>query len=854
MLIIPKKYINRKNFIYKMESINIISPNKKRSNLVLKTLKSQSQKNLGLLSEVKLQQTYVFYWQSNCGPYSRKEKQSWQPFDDTNQIHLNRMYEQYSKNRNSYIFNLVYSANDCAVNFIKMVLYDFDSNSICAIKFEEQKNNPILTPAKNVIFKDTQTNINFHRHISNSELKGLNKFNTVKFTKIEIKDLELKNNNKQTSHNEEDFLFFWKSNKDIWDSDESIWTPYDLEDESILKVGFQQFLENNNKNIFNLKNQQNYVDFSKMFILNKQNPLECRPILRISPKLVTNVFRINRFDNPFVLSNVKLDFMENQILNQNEFELFFKNTDKEKCKKINKISFKVFSEFTCKLDIEERICFFENDYIIDIPLQEIKSILLEEINELGKEEGQLPNFESQNIYKSLIESIRNYKSFFKIILYIYTMEGYLYKKINNYLKIYQKVELEKIKYFYISLLASFKYLNKFIKIKDDQDLIVYRASRFSEQEFKQYQNKNNFCMIRIFKEFLSTTSNPQIINSFYNNYEKEIPNIKQFLWHIRIPKEIIKNESTNFADITEFSQFPSEKEILIKSGAIIQIDKIVPYTEKKGNQIIEYKNKYKALCTLKTFSFAPFFKLVSLDPSIKELNLSGNNLGVHEKSMLILKEALEKANSIQFLRLDNNNLGADEKNVFYLKETLEKNNFIKELDLRNNNLGLNDKSMLYLKEAFIKNKSIQILRLENNNLGGNEKCMLYFKEAFEKNSSIEILRLENNNLGGNEKCMLYFKEAFEKNFSIKDLNISNNKLGGNEKNILYLKEALENNKSIQKLNLGENFFGGNEKILLYLKEALVKNKTIEELKLSSNYLSPNEKNLFRDFKNIKIDY
>jgi len=78
---------------------------------------------------------------------------------------------------------------------------------------------------------------------------------------------------------------------------------------------------------------------------------------------------------------------------------------------------------------------------------------------------------------------------------------------------------------------------------------------------------------------------------------------------IRIPKEIIINEPNNFADISQNSNF-DEKEILIRTGAIIKIEQIIPYTEQIENKMIMYKNKFKKIITLKSFSIASFFKII----------------------------------------------------------------------------------------------------------------------------------------------------------------------------------------------------------------------------------------------------
>jgi len=176
------------------------------------------------------------------------------------------------------------------------------------------------------------------------------------------------------------------------------------------------------------------------------------------------------------------------------------------------------------------------------------------------------------------------------MMFLYTMEGYLYLKLNSHLWNSDKSGFENIVYYYTCLLASFEYFSKNTKFNQNHDLVVYRASKFSEEEFQVYDKKNNTIITRNFKEFVSTSKDPNVLKKFsdLNN-----PNINEFLWEITIPSYIIRTEPNNFADISEFSQLPDEREILIRSGSIIKIEKIIPFTEEIEGKIKEYPNKFK---------------------------------------------------------------------------------------------------------------------------------------------------------------------------------------------------------------------------------------------------------------------
>jgi len=743
--------------------------------------------NLELKKKLQsLNLNYIFYWQSNLNPFSKNESQTWNAYDDNIQFHLNLKYKQYLEDKNNFYFPLLHPSNNYNVDFKDMrQVHQNDTYRIRPIKVEKLK--PTL----------------------------INK-------------------------TDQDFVFFWKANKDPWNqNEETLWSPYDEEDQFILKEAYNKYLEHKIENIVNLKIlDHHFIDFSKMVQSDKLNPYKQRPVQRCHPKLVSNILRKNRM----ITSNEDTTFLpeivEKQYLNKDDIKKYFKNIENQKLKKLNKIYFNVFPEFQCELEIEKELCFFEDNFSIEVSLKEIKSILIQEISYLSKCDSN-SNENTAKSYLSQIEKIIDYKSFFIKMVFIYTMEGYLYKQLNFILRKMIISDFEKIKYYYTCLLFSFQYFSKITKFNTNNDLIVWRASKFSQEEFQAYEAKNKRNIIRIFKEFLSTSKEEKKILNFFDKNDTET---KEFLWEIRIPKEIIKNEPNNFADISNSSKF-DEKEILIRSGAIIQIDQILPYTEKKGNAIIEYPNKFKKTCTLKSFSLKTFLNLISFDPSIEELYLGDNKLGEYENSMLLLKEALEKNNTLKELNLYGNKLGENDKNIEYLKEALLKNNSIQNLNLYGNELGVNIKNMMHIKKALQKNNSIQTLNLQGNYLGGNENNMNHLKEALQINKSIQNLYLSGNELGRNENNMKNLKEALQKNNIIQELDLSGNELGINENNIKHLKDALQANKSIKKLNLEGNELGINENNMKHLKDAFQINKSIKRLNLRWNKLNRYDNNI-----------
>lgn len=840
-----------------------------------------------------------FFWKANYHFQDNNHNLIWNEYDLNNQNFLNKKYKQFCKNTNQFSFNLISPCENYAVNFLKMHQFSIlESWKIRPIKFERfQKdsssyrknlNNNKFNKLNNINLSDFKPKYSednedqYYQFFYNTKEYPLNddqqdswepytknnqdylnfmykKFlldtseHSIKLESYVVNFLtmvqySLEDTNKINPVKIERLknCFFWNSSKNPWDTkEEPVWSPYTLEDQSIIKTAYQIYINDNTKNIVYLKTKPNYyIDFSVMKQIKKHTENKKRPIMRGNPRLITNVVRINRFEN-FQNSN--------HINNQNNFSVIDKmkiqnrwqflsvldNLYKEKYKNIHTIYFNIFPEFSIKVEIEESLSLFSNNFHLDNTFEEIKSYIISEISNLGKECDC-------DIFEYIVEfnTMIDYRSFFTKIVYIYTLEGYLYSHLNQLLRENGKTGFQKLKYYYISLLASFYYFSSKSCLKSiinqQRDLTVFRGTRITDDELKQYEIRGMKNIIRVFNEFLST-SITKSLKSIY--FDKNNENIKQIFWEIIIPEALIKEEPFNFALIFDNSDYPDENEVLLRSGAIIEIIEIIPYSEIINNQIIYYKNKFKKICILKSFNLSSFYKLISLHNSISELHLQNNKLGEDERKMMFLREAIQNQNSISYLSLSNNNLGINENNFAILKEILDKNNIINRLILNNNKIGENIKNMEFLKEIIVNNHSISYLGLQNNNLGQNEKNLMFLKDSIEENKKISYLSLGRNNLGGNINNMRHLQKALEKNNSISKLGLGANNIGEKVENMKLLKEILEKNKSITELFLFENNLGKNIENINILKEGLIKNTSIFNLAIGYNNLGGNENNL-----------
>jgi len=451
----------------------------------------------------------TFYWNEKSS--DEKNYNKWSPYGSDNQKLLNLKYQSYRKSNSQAIADLIGDFDSLYV--------DFDR------KMQISKNKQDLRAIKIVVTSKIQDN------------------NQI-------------NQSSNTLYKDDEIVFFWKSNKDPFDkNEEPEWSPYDLEDQKVLKDQFEIYLNDYSQNIANLKSlADNYVDFSSMYQISKLDSSRQRHVQRCHPKLVKNIHRINRFnDDNDDFNQTQMNFIKTTTIKYNIIQSLkhYKN-------EIFTIYFNVF-ETIISLKMESNMCFFQNNNIIDFPIQDMKNILVKEITDLGKLNGNIEY--SIKKYCSDINNIVNEEQFFVQIVKLYTIEGYLFERLNRFLRTGHKMNIQLIKYYYTCLLFSFEYfsnqtLQKYSTIKED--LIVYRGSGFQDNELENelQQTKQNSLTLRVFKEFLSTSYDIDSAKKFLKQNDK-----LQYFIEIKIPKELIISEPSNFCDISNHSAFMHEKEI-----------------------------------------------------------------------------------------------------------------------------------------------------------------------------------------------------------------------------------------------------------------------------------------------------
>ena len=456
----------------------------------------------------------------------------------------------------------------------------------------------------------------------------------------------------------------------------------------------------------------------------------------------------------------------------------------------------------------------------------------------------------------------------------------------------------------------------------EKNLLIYRPYKLSGAELDFY--KENIYSILFSDEFISATPNKEKAENYFkafngfsndddfNNYknfkslknennennqkrenstvENEInlnnnfsydPNLNA-LFEIEVPYYMLENDNLNIDSLAfvydeNFSLYPQDEEIILRSGSILMVKEII--------QTPKELHKYVIKMAVLSFSWKGFFDCLAYNQNTKEINLNKNGIGNFRKSVKYLCEALVKNKNIEKLDLKENNFGENFESMKYLANLLSVSNqfsqnknlnsfiienavpMLKILDLNNNKIGKNSQiakvfcealqininlkhldlscnffnepeSAKALSQAIMYNKSIEKLDLSQNNLGSNLLSVNYISEAILYNKKIQVLNLSDNNIGERPDVIKSLFDSIAKNKILRKLNLSNNSFGVNSISVRYLAESLILNQFIQDLDLKNNSLG-NVDSLTYLCALLEKNDIIEVLDLSKNKIGIN---------------
>lgn len=440
--------------------------------------------------------------------------------------------------------------------------------------------------------------------------------------------------------------------------------------------------------------------------------------------------------------------------------------------------------------------------------------------------------------KSFLKALKYSKIYKCIHAKIKTFQMTNSKYDENYEK---EFEINNIKNLKDSLFKDYSNFSSEIKETQMNKIISYLfCHKFKQTENLKIMHFKNFIYDwSILANFIAYKTNLNKLNLTYSKLgEKGNLEIITLLNLSNLKKKEIKEIYLN----SNFLGRENNEAFFLLSKGISQLSKIQKL-DLSNNEIGASENCMKLLAEV----------LIMKDcPSFKYLNIASCEVGVSDKGLLHLADALSVNKNIENLILSYNHLGRSEiyRNNFF--ESLITNKRLLVLNLSNNALSAHEK-VEYCLSKFLKfNGTIRELYLNNNNLGKSHDELNSLFNSLAENKSLMKIYMENNNIGANEKHLRYLAKAIKANETLKEIYLMYNYLGRYRDSFIYFCKRLFRNKSLEKLDISFNNFSSQDKSLAKLFEILkeISSKTLKEIKLSK--VEPEEKRLFDEYMKMHL--
>ena len=179
------------------------------------------------------------------------------------------------------------------------------------------------------------------------------------------------------------------------------------------------------------------------------------------------------------------------------------------------------------------------------------------------------HYETQSVELSKIDAFERIYTKFHAIQY-YTMDSFLFRLVNS---AFRSEDPEQI--FNISLLQYVIFINKLTEVSqlqsehiDLEDVTLYRGKKLEANVLQQL--KDNINGLVSINGFLST-SQSKAVAEIYAGVDEESDGYISALFELHVNKASLLRK---FALISEFSQFPQEKEVLFTVGNVWKIESV----------------------------------------------------------------------------------------------------------------------------------------------------------------------------------------------------------------------------------------------------------------------------------------
>jgi hypothetical protein len=779
----------------------------------------------------------IFIWNSSINPYRGDLVHSWTPYDVEDQIILKQNYDIFKKDEKEKEEKIFLLTNEnYYINFT--TFHQFHS---------EIKSR--LRPIKHEGIKKIKKIKRLERFYRENNILSVQLKSRQNQSQSIIKNVSQKNNNNNFEFNYFDFLSL---NKDYFFSNN---TKLEKEKE------------------VNKKNNDNYIERDNNF----NNDID----------LSNNLIELNfdLIDNIEIKLNLPYEFLNDEDKDIKNFiaefkKLNFDNFKKELIKELEKLSIKAnrklsFEYYKKKIMkiLKGKEFFFEFMKLYNIEGYLYKNIL-SFLTSMEFIQNQFKNF--RYLYIALFSSFKYCAEYNEIPdgvdiennkikenkeFYVYS----IMKNFNSNSNSNNRKETDANISFttYNSYYANDDVLNLDTNTNSELDLnnninnigLINDNNNINTNSFKKTNNninnsdsgkkvalKENFNFL-ILQEFLFTSRNKENILELID--KNDTHNVYTFM-EILIPQFILDHEKENILFMENFSNYPIEKEIIIKNNSLLYFLEENNYQNFPNIKIRKY-----ALLSFSLRSFINFSNFSFYKKPTENINLSNSNYFIEEKNEIFFRKFFTKEEkNLKNLNLSYNKLGKNLREFFMLKEIFINNSSLQILNISNNNINDNIENLICIYEIVKTCKSLKELYLGGNNLGLNSENFKILKEILIQENSLEYLDLSDNKINSNKENLLNLKDGLIENFKLKELNLNKNEIGSSSENLRIIQEIFMENFTLKFLSLNYNNLACCTQNFVYLKDIIIEAKSLEKISLLKNCFTKDIENEFNSINNL----
>ncbi|CAF0885469.1 unnamed protein product [Didymodactylos carnosus] len=489
--------------------------------------------------------------------------------------------------------------------------------------------------------------------------------------------------------------WYWKSNPNSWTINEKEeWRRYSDIQSDIIEKAFNQ------KKKTKLVELDNYwIDLNDLIQISKHDKNKQRQIKRMLVNRNENAcLREERFFFPEPLQK---PFNEERL--DGGYHGFIKEWEKKK--KTKKILF--FSK-------EQNM----NDLANSEKIEQAVNGIIFEGNRLGETcEAQWLAEQLRTVKNKDTEEIR------KCCIRLYSKECFLYKLVNTTLRENDKTKVDTLGPFCYFLFDSWSNDSN-----NQYNMKVYRGAKLSSEMIECY--KEAIGTYKCWYGFSSTSKNRQKAEQFGNT-----------LFII----DLTQSKGAGL-DISSYSCYPGEEEVLLPAGTEFKIIKVQSNIEHNKHciyltVITDLDNETNGdLCNkgLLADDARAVANALKINTRLCKLDISNNY--ICSEGARSIADALKSNKALTSLYISNNNISNE--GATSIADALKINTRLGELVISNNNIS--NEGATSIADALMINQTLTLLNISNNNISNGGATSI--ADALKINKTLKILTISNNNI------------------------------------------------------------------------------------------------------------